>query len=1168
MHSHRIRLSGLLLVLAAFGISAQAQMVGLSGTNPGLKTASLIQSSNQQIEFEINVPGLVKSLVKTKGGDFGLLTVPGHGYSTVIGQPRLPVVSEWLEIPQGASVSAGFQVLESREISLKELGLDQRIVPVQNPVPKREGAAEKVPFAIDAGIYSRNEYFGQPRVVLSPPVQMRAKRAVLASFWPVSYNPVSGMLKIATRVKVILTLSGSDQALTNSIYRKYSSKLYDRHTAGITLNDLAAGQAPKYVPPAPVNELVIVVDSLFNGIQSLVDWDTRKGYYVTVTKTSAIPSGADTSHIRQYILSQYNGANPPDLVLLVGDVNGIPAHRSTEEDLPYTDLYYSTMAGSDIVPDLYVGRISVANTTQLGNYITKYLNYQKGTWGASQDWMKKAYFTGSDDGGFHGVAEETDNYCMALARAHSMTCDSLYAYYGTGTPVTTAFNNGRTVMAYTGHGSQTSWSGPSFSQANVNALTNANMPAFVTSFACQTGDFSYGECFGETWIRAGGKGAIAYWGSSVYSYWDEDDILQRRLFDAFLDSGYTMIGGMTVKAKLDFGRFYNWNSGPSVTVRRYLEEYNILGNAGVDMYTQQPETMTVSHPHQVPTGPSQISINVQAVSQPLKEALVCVMRPTTKAILGAGYTDASGNIILNINPGASDSLAVTVTAHNCVPYQGRMQATDGAYVWYYKHILSDPLGNNDGILNPGETAGIMLWLKNFGTDTAKAVSAKLRSTDPLIAITDSSEYYGDLAPGDSLGILGYSLEASAAAPDSHSAMFAVEVRDSRDTVWQSGFSQLIKAPVLAYKSYLVLDPPAGGNNDHILEPGESDSIRVTIINSGGQAATGTTALLSTSDPYLTITGNTASYGDPGAYGSAVSDPAYCVTAGAPPATPYYAWVRLNLSALGGGYARTDSFRVVIGSAGFFDNVEDANLTAKYSIKSQWHVTGQSYYSPGHSWWCGDSASGQYSSSLDASLITPDIILASNSELSFWHKYDTEAGWDYCHVKYSADGGSNWTELGIFDGTQSSWAKQTYDLSSLASGTIIKVCFQFTSDGSYTATGWFVDDIRVQETTGVTETVSEPGLPARIRLGLAYPNPSAGGTLISYQLPARTSLELKVYNIAGQVVRVLDQGTKAPGYYRVQWDGLDQQNQRVAAGVYFYQLNAAGFSATKKMIMIK
>ncbi|MBI4727020.1 hypothetical protein HY768_07330, partial [candidate division TA06 bacterium] len=964
MKPNGIKTAVIALAILALSLTANAQWLSLTQAGPAQKTVSLVQSSNSQVVFEINVPGLEKSQVKTKGGDFCLLTIPGYGCNTGIGQPKLPVISEWLEIPQGATATAEFQILESREVSLKELGLDQKIVPVQHPVPKIAGAADKIPFVIDDDIYSKDEYFGLPKVVLSQPVTMRAKRAALVSFWPVSYNPVSGMLKIATRVKVTINLSGSDQARTNSVRQKYTSKLYDRHTAGIAINALTIDKVSKVVPPAPVNELVIVVDSLYSGIQSLADWDTRKGYYVTVTRTSEIPGGVDTASIRQYILAQYNGTNPPDLVLLVGDINGIPAHRSTEMDQPYTDLYYSTMAGSDIVPDLYVSRISVDNTTQLGYYVAKYLNYQRGAWGATQDWMQKAYFTASDDNTnpplYHSLAESTSGYCMALSRAHGMTCDSLYAYYGTGTPVATAFNDGRTVMAYTGHGNITLWGGPAFSQADVNALTNAYKSTFVTSFACLTGDFNYSECFGETWIRAAGKGAIAFWGSSVNSYWDEDDILQRRLFDAFLDSGYALIGGMTVKAKLDFGRFYNWNSGPSVTVTRYFEEYNILGNAGVDMYTQQPLTVTVTHPDTVPAGPSQITVTVDT-GGPLKDALVAIYQPSSKILLASGYTDVSGNAILDINPGIPDSLAITVTAHNCSPYQGRIQAySSQAYMGYLKSLVDDAAGNGDGMFNPGESAPLVVWLKNYGLlATNGSLACTLRTNSPIITLNDSTCSLPSVAPGDSVS-RSFNLTVAAACTNKTELPFTLVARDA-DSVWLIPFKLSAGAPQLIHDSYYFLD--TASNIRGSILPGQSESLKVVLLNKGRQTAINTMALLSSSDSYITVTGNSASYGDLTPDSSSPSQPAYYIMAGTPPAIPYYAWVRLDITALGGIYSTADSFQVAIGQTGFYDDVESLSVISKYTAESQWHVTDTSFYSPGHSWWCGDSASGQYGNSL-------------------------------------------------------------------------------------------------------------------------------------------------------------------------------------------------------------
>jgi hypothetical protein len=113
------------------------------------------------------------------------------------------------------------------------------------------------------------------------------------------------------------------------------------------------------------------------------------------------------------------------------------------------------------------------------------------------------------------------------------TCDKIYSYYpgNTTQTVINALNNGRSLCVYSGHGSETSWAdGPPFSQSDVNALTNEGMYPFVCSHACLTNQFTVSECFGETWLRAQNKASFAFWGSSDYTYWDEDDILEKSMF--------------------------------------------------------------------------------------------------------------------------------------------------------------------------------------------------------------------------------------------------------------------------------------------------------------------------------------------------------------------------------------------------------------------------------------------------------------------------------------------------------------------------------------------------------------------------------------------------------------------------------------------------------------
>jgi flagellar hook assembly protein FlgD len=62
--------------------------------------------------------------------------------------------------------------------------------------------------------------------------------------------------------------------------------------------------------------------------------------------------------------------------------------------------------------------------------------------------------------------------------------------------------------------------------------------------------------------------------------------------------------------------------------------------------------------------------------------------------------------------------------------------------------------------------------------------------------------------------------------------------------------------------------------------------------------------------------------------------------------------------------------------------------------------------------------------------------------------------------------------------------------------------------------------------------------------------------------------LKVYNVAGQLVRTLVNGTKDAGSYTITWDGKNNRGSGVASGIYFYKMETKDFSQTKKMVMLR
>lgn len=119
-----------------------------------------------------------------------------------------------------------------------------------------------------------------------------------------------------------------------------------------------------------------------------------------------------------------------------------------------------------------------------------------------------------------------------------------------------------------------------------------------------------------------------------------------------------------------------------------------------------------------------------------------------------------------------------------------------------------------------------------------------------------------------------------------------------------------------------------------------------------------------------------------------------------------------------------------------------------------------------------------------------------------------------------------------------------------------------------------DTLRMDGLTGVEE-LSEAGIPQVFGLSQSRPNPTSSVTTIYYQLPRKTQVSLKVYDITGKLVRVLVDGSQGPGFYQVSWDGRDDGGAEVPSGVYFYRISAGqddrwreAFAATRKLVIVR
>ncbi len=135
--------------------------------------------------------------------------------------------------------------------------------------------------------------------------------------------------------------------------------------------------------------------------------------------------------------------------------------------------------------------------------------------------------------------------------------------------------------------------------------------------------------------------------------------------------------------------------------------------------------------------------------------------------------------------------------------------------------------------------------------------------------------------------------------------------------------------------------------------------------------------------------------------------------------------------------------------------------------------------------------------------------------------------------------------------------------------------QYVCNDNYLSTASILKDgLAIKFTTQIpSENIDnleteERIIPHKFTLKQNYPNPFNPNTTIAYSLPKQSYIDLKIYNIKGQLVRTLYNDEQEAGEYSINWDGSDEQGRVVSSGVYFYSLQTDDFVQTRKMLLLR
>jgi len=295
--------------------------------------------------------------------------------------------------------------------------------------------------------------------------------------------------------------------------------------------------------PAGADYIILTHSAFLPALQPLIDLRTSQGLSVVVQDVQGVYDNfgdgrPDPQALYSYLLNAYRTWRPrPQYVLLVGDGTADPRqYQSTSPPTwipPYladvdpwagetaADNRYATLAGTDNLPELMIGRLPVNSLAEAQAVIAKIVAYETSLEGGF--WREKAVFIADNpDGGgnYHAqsdlVAQDTGALPHTLRRLYfdpdqGATGEDMF------TRIESAWNNGVALVMYSGHASMHQWAAERFIHIeDIASLENGSRLPVLLDMTCFTGSFHSPSLstLDEAFLRHPSGGAAAVWGSS------------------------------------------------------------------------------------------------------------------------------------------------------------------------------------------------------------------------------------------------------------------------------------------------------------------------------------------------------------------------------------------------------------------------------------------------------------------------------------------------------------------------------------------------------------------------------------------------------------------------------------------------------------------------------
>ena len=955
--------------------------------------------SDNQLEISFDLGGyFVEDLANGKNK----ITFPGGVPNLEVGTPDLPKMAQSIIIPDLAHME--LSIVESKFVEF----FMENLISSKGNLTRNINPAS-VPYTFGQA-YETDEFYPQDIVFMRNPYIMRTVRGQAIVFQPIQYNPIQRTLRVYTHIKVNIQQNGMSQI--NPLTRrpaKGGSREFENIYAEHFLNYSTNSRYELLGEEGPM--LVVCYGEFMESMQPFVEWKNYKGIPTEMVDVADI-GGSD--EIEAFVETKYYDDGIA-FVLFVGDIDQIPSPRYSDgagSNSP-ADPSYGFVAGSDYYPEIIIGRFSAEDTSHVETMINRTIEYEMDP-DPTADWYKKGSGFASDQGpGDDGELdyEHLDNIRDDLLGFTYVEVDQIYDPSGTVEDGEVALNEGRSIVNYTGHGSNGSWgNGCPLNQTDVNGLVNMGMYPFIWSVACVNGEFHIGTCFAETWLRATGTngvptGAIAVLMSTVNQSWsppmDGQDEMNDILVESYENNIKRTYGGLSMNGVMHMADSYGTAGEEEILY------WTIFGDPSVVVRTDTPTDMTVSHNDVMIIGAEEFSIETGMAA-----ALVAVSRDGE--LLASTYTDATGGTTLEFEtpleiPGPVD---LVVTAFNKMPYETTVNviAPDGAYM-----LMGDiaVTGGADQILDYGETGSLYITFENVGQDLSEDLTITLIHEAGMVTLNSNVIQNGSIAAGTEVTIGPFEFQISWNVNDGGLIPFVIQATDNIET-WEYEINIPVEAPDYNLISVDFLDLGNG-----TLDPGETTTMQLVLTNVGHSPVSSPTFEVTTRDPNIIL-------------GAVESDNAYWWEIDS------QVTITIEVTAVDDApVGHTALLGIIIGSGGTnYENVFPLTITLGLLIEDfeSGSFTSFDWIQGGDAEWTIDSVSysGNYSaksgtiSHNQTSELSIELNILNEGQTSFWAKTSSEqsgTGNIYDYLEFYIDDEA--ADLNI--GGELDWTEYTVDI---------------------------------------------------------------------------------------------------------------------------------------------